>query len=379
MKKVLLVVGIFLGIFILSIFLVFGRMHYNNSSEKKSSSQIQQTQSSKAYKQVQLTSKPRIVADKLESPWSLVFYDNSILVSLRDNGEIREVLKNKKTRIVGKVQDVEHIGEAGLLGMAVKKTADTPYLYVYYSTAQDNRVVRYNLNGEKGTFSISNPKVILSKIPQAANHNGGRIAFGPDGMLYVTTGDAGESSNAQNKKSLAGKILRMTPEGKAPQDNPFKDSLVYSYGHRNPQGLAWTEKGVLYATEFGQNEWDELNKIRPGSNYGWPIHEGKADTKKFSNPLQQWQPQNASPSGLAYHNGILFIANLRGETLRAVATSAPQTARTYYTDQYGRIRDVLVIPSKKELLFITNNTDGRGDPAASDDRLFSVKFNEEKD
>jgi glucose/arabinose dehydrogenase len=192
-------------------------------------------------------------------------------------------------------------------------------------------------------------------------------------MLYVTTGDAGERDSAQDRGSLAGKILRMTPEGTAPAGNPFPGSLVYSSGHRNPQGLAWAEDGTMFATEFGQNTWDELNIIKPGANYGWPTVEGIADRDGFEDPVQQWQPSAASPSGMARSGGTLFIANLRGQVLRAVPVADPSTSTEHFVREYGRLRDVTVAPDGR-LWFLTNNTDGRGSPRQGDDRILAVQL-----
>ena len=191
-------------------------------------------------------------------------------------------------------------------------------------------------------------------------------------MLYATVGDAGRGSPAQDLKSLSGKILRMTGDGDVPADNPFPGSLVYSYGHRNPQGLSWTEDGTMFATEFGQDTWDELNVITAGRNYGWPTVEGIAHTDGFTDPVQQWTPDAASPSGMTYLDGTLYIANLRGEVLRAVPVADPAAFKDHYSDRYGRIRDVTIAPNG-DLWFVTSNTDGRGDPSPDDDQILSIE------
>lgn len=368
MKKIYIILGVIGAVLVTAAvtFVVWNRTSVNNTSNKK---ETVPTSVPGPYRRARLVGKPRMRANNLEAPWSLVFFNDSVLVSLRDSGEVREILDNGKSRIVGEISAAEHNGEGGLLGMTVKDDS----LYVYYSTATDNQIARYSIIGSKGALQLGEAKVILDNIPHAANHNGGRIAFGPDGMLYATTGDAGVPSSAQSRNSLGGKILRMTANGDVPEDNPFQNSLVYSYGHRNPQGIAWSEDGTMYATEFGQNKWDELNKIEPGRNYGWPTHEGKANAQGFVDPVQQWAPAEASPSGMTFYNGILFIANLRGTVLRAVATSALQGSFEYFSGHYGRIRDVAVSP-KNELWFITNNTDGRGNPGARDDRVMSVSI-----
>lgn len=308
------------------------------------------------------------VSEKLDTPWSLVFYGETPLVSSRDTGEILELDKDGKSRVVGQVEGAERRGEGGLLGLAVDSQSR---LYAYYTTSNDNRISRFTLRGEPGNLSLGAGEVILEGLPSASIHNGGRIAFGPDSQLYVTVGDAANPSAAQRLGSLNGKILRMTPDGNVPRDNPFPNSLVYSYGHRNPQGITWDEKGTMYSTEFGQNTWDELNVIRAGANYGWPLVEGMEAREGLTSPVQQWTTDDASPSGMTYADGMLYIANLRGRVLRAVPVSDLGSHQDYYDGEYGRIRDVTIAPDDR-LWFVTNNTDGRGTPAENDDRIFSV-------
>lgn len=246
-------------------------------------------------------------------------------------------------------------------------------LYVYSTGTGGNRVQRFDVTGGLGSLALGQPEMLLEGIAAASYHDGGRMAFGPDGMLYISTGDAGRRDTSQDLDSLNGKILRMTLDGDVPEDNPFPGSLVYSYGHRNPQGLAWAQDGTMFSTEFGQNAWDELNIITAGANYGWPAAEGIADTEGFTDPVQQWEPAGASPSGLAHIDGTLFIANLRGEVLRAVPVADPSTSSTYYDGEFGRIRDVTEAPDGT-LWFVTNNTDGRGTAGPDDDRILSVEL-----
>lgn len=311
---------------------------------------------------------PQQVAADLDAPWSVVFRNGTPLVSERNSARILELAADGSSRPIGTVDGVAARGESGLLGLAVGTDGD---LFVYSTASDGNRVQRYDVNGEPGSLSLGQPDTLLDRIPSASIHDGGRIAFGPDGMLYVTAGDASQRDNAQNRESLAGKILRMTPDGEVPADNPFPGSLVYSYGHRNPQGLAWADDGTMFATEFGQNTWDELNIIEAGSNYGWPTVEGIAGRDGFIDPVQQWQPSAASPSGMAQSGGTLFIANLRGQVLRSVPVSDPATSTEHYSREYGRMRDVTVSPDG-QLWFLTNNTDGRGDPEPGDDRILAV-------
>lgn len=314
------------------------------------------------------TGTPRDVTTGLDSPWDVVFVQGAALISERDTGRILELGDDGTTRDVGAVPGVVHAGEGGLLGLAVD---GRDRLYVY-STAQDgNRIQRFTLTGEPGSFALGEAETILDGLPSAGNHNGGRIAFGPDGLLYAGVGDAGERDRAQDPSSLAGKILRMTPDGEIPTDNPDPDSLVYSSGHRNVQGLAWAADGTMFASEFGQDTWDELNVIVPGGNYGWPVVEGAGGSGDFINPVQQWNPDDASPSGIAVVGGTVFVANLRGEVLRSVPVAAPGTSTAHYSGAYGRLRAVVPAPDGT-LWVLTNNTDGRGIPRDGDDRLVSV-------
>lgn len=318
--------------------------------------------------QVTAGSTPRTIASGFEAPWSVVLYDGATLVSERDSARILEIIDGGATRVVGTIAGVASAGEGGLLGLAVD---NEQRLYVYSTGRDGNRIQRFTLSGSPGSLGLGEPETIVDNIPSASYHDGGRIAFGPDGALYATVGDAGQRDNAQDLTSPGGKILRMEADGTVPEDNPFPGSLVYSYGHRNPQGLTWDDNGTLYATEFGQNTWDELNIITPGSNYGWPIVEGIAGSPGFTDPVQQWEPSAASPSGMTHLNGTLFIANLRGRVLRAVPVSEPSTSTDYYGDEYGRIRDVIPGP-EEDLWILTSNTDGRGRPTPEDDRLVSV-------
>jgi glucose/arabinose dehydrogenase len=315
------------------------------------------------------TGEPTDVTTGLEAPWSVAFVGQSALISERDSGEVLELLGDGTTRMVGTVDDVVHGGEGGLLGLAVD---DGQRLYAYSTGPDGNRVQRFELTGSPGSYGLGTAETIIDDIPSGSTHNGGRIAFGPDGLLYVAVGDAQDRAAAQDVDSPSGKILRMTPDGGVPDDNPFPGSLVYSYGHRNVQGLAWASDGTMFASEFGQNTWDELNIIVAGGNYGWPEVEGSADVDGFVNPVQQWATDEASPSGIAVVDGNVFIANLRGQVLRSVPASDPAAEATeYYSGEYGRLRAVGRGPDGS-LWIVTNNTDGRGDPSSGDDRILSV-------
>ncbi len=309
------------------------------------------------------------VATGLHAPWDVVFVDGTALVSERDSGDVLEVGADGTVRIVGTVPGVVHAGESGLLGLAVD---GRDRLYAYSTGADGNRIQRFALTGAPGSFGLGPGETILAALPSANHHDGGRIAFGPDGMLYAGVGDAGMPALAQDRGSLAGKILRMTPDGTVPGDNPDPASLVYSSGHRNVQGLAWAADGTMLASEFGQDTWDELNIIVAGANYGWPVVEGMAGDPRFTDPVQQWDPDVASPSGIAVVGQTVLLANLRGQVLRAVPLAAPGTARDHFVGTYGRLRAVVPAPDGSVWL-VTNNTDGRGAPQAGDDRIVRVR------
>lgn len=308
------------------------------------------------------------LASNLNAPWSVADAGDALIVSERDSGRILEILDSGAVREVGRLPDVDFGGEGGLLGLAFK-TPDR--LYAYSTGPNGNRIQRFTLAGAVGSYSLSEPRTLLDGLPSASNHNGGRLAFGPDGMLYASVGDAARPASAQDLGSLGGKILRMDAEGGVPEDNPFPDSYVYSYGHRNVQGLAWDADGAMYASEFGQNTWDELNRITAGGNYGWPEVEGTGGTGEFTDPVAQWSTDQASPSGIAIVDSVLYLANLRGQRLRAVQLDDPEMQRELLVNELGRLRDVVPGPDGR-LLVLTNNTDGRGDPGPQDARLISL-------
>jgi glucose/arabinose dehydrogenase len=311
------------------------------------------------------------ITEELDAPWSIAFHGPTALVSERDSGRILEIGADGTQYEVGVVGDVEPSGEGGLLGIAVREDQ----LFAYYTTADDNRIERFDLTGQPGNLALGSGTTILTGLPAATNHNGGRIAFGPDAMLYATVGDAGNRATAQDRASLGGKILRMTPDGRAPADNPTPGSLVYSYGHRNPQGITWAPDGRMFASEFGQNTWDELNLIEPGGNYGWPEVEGIAGRARFIDPVQQWKPAEASPSGMTTIGGFVYLANLRGERVRRIPLDDPARSTELLVGEYGRLRDVAVAPDGS-LWLLTNNTDGRGDAAVGDDRIVRLSTTE---
>ena len=310
------------------------------------------------------------VASGLQATWSIAFDGDIALVSERDSGRILELADGDDPHEVGTIDRATPMGEGGLLGIAVQDD----HLYAYFTAGDENRLERFELTGEPGSLGLGEAETIVDGLDSASYHNGGRIAFGPDGMLYATVGDAGNSQAAQDRGSLSGKILRLTPDGDVPEDNPFDGSPVYSSGHRNAQGLAWDEEGTMYASEFGQDTWDELNVIEPGGNYGWPTVEGTAEDDRFTDPVQQWPPVDASPSGMAIADGSIWIANLRGERLLEIPLDDTSSSTEHLVGEHGRLRDVAVSPDGS-LWVLTNNTDGRGNPGPNDDRILRLSIN----
>ncbi|MEU8050784.1 MULTISPECIES: PQQ-dependent sugar dehydrogenase [Micromonospora] len=312
-------------------------------------------------------SRPQVAASGLTVPWGMDFLpDGSALVTLRNSAQVLRVRPGQPPEAVAQISGVTPVGEGGLLGLAVSPTyAQDGYVYVYLTTATDNRIVRFRLTAPQTQTPI------LTGLARASNHDGGRIAFGPDGLLYAGVGDAGQTANAQNPASRNGKILRMRPDGSVPPDNPFPGSLVYSLGHRNVQGLAWDAQGRLYATEFGQNTWDEVNLVVAGGNYGWPTVEGRGNDPRFRDPLLVWTTAEASPSGATIAGNRLFVAALRGTRLWNVPLDGAGGAGTPVAElvgAYGRLRTVEYGPDGW-LWVATSNRDGRGSPAATDDRI----------
>ena len=318
---------------------------------------------------------PTVLATGLEAPWDLVFTPNGdALVSERDSGRLLSVDSSGNTEELQQLP-AGGTGEGGLLGIALSPDYESDGLiYAYYTTDDDNRVTRFRLGED--------PEPILTGIPVKSFHNGGRMAFGPDGLLSVGPGDGGDKSTSQDLNSLGGKILRLTPEGDVPPDNPFSDSPVYSYGHRNVQGLAWDEEGQLYASEFGQNTYDEVNRIEPGGNYGWPTVEGTGGEPDYTDPISTFTTDEASPSGaeilkngaIPQWEGNFFMAGLRGQRLWRLALdeSGNVTEReALLQSQAGRLRHVVQAPDGS-LWVLTNNRDGRGSPISDDDRILRL-------
>lgn len=312
------------------------------------------------------------IATGLSVPWGVAFLPGGdALVSERTTGRILRISRNgARRRVVMRVPGVDTgSGEGGLLGLAVSPDyARDRWVYAYFTSARDNRIVRFRLGGRLHP--------VLTGLRRGTIHDGGRIAFGPDGKLYAGVGEAGISSLAQNRRSLNGKILRMNPDGSVPPDNPFAGSLVWSYGHRNVEGLAWDSRGRLWATEFGESEFDEVNLIRRGRNYGWPEVEGRGPTAggRFTNPVVTWPTSEASPSGAAIRRGTMYIGALQGEAVLRIRLNGTRArkGRPLLRGRYGRIRTVERAPDGS-LWVTTSNRDGRGDPRDGDDRIVRIR------
>lgn len=315
----------------------------------------------------------QVIASNLEVPWALAHLpDKSILITERA-GRVRVIDKDGKLSLnpVGNIAEVKQTGESGLHGVAIHPDFDNNHLvYFYYTYAGNgdttlNRVSRYKLENNK----LADETIIVDQIPGAVFHDGGRIKFGPDKFLYITTGDALNPSSAQDVNSVAGKILRVTDEGKAAPGNPF-NNLVYSYGHRNPQGITWDDKGNLWETEHGQSATDEVNLINIGKNYGWPTIRGDQTRQGMVAPRIHSKQNTWAPAGMTYVSGSLFFAGLRGQALFQLNPNTMEL-KEHFAGELGRIREVVLGPD--EMLYITtSNRDGRGSPQQDDDRIIRI-------
>jgi len=310
------------------------------------------------------------LATGLDTPWGIAFLPSGdALVTERDTGWITRVRRTGgKTRI--RRLSVAHQAEDGLLGIALHpQFAGNRLVYVYLTTGTDNRVVRMTYtNG-----SLSAPQPVLTGLPANSFHNGGGLLF-EDTHLFVSVGDAGDREGAQSTTSRAGHILRCTLDGDPAPGNPW-GNYGWSMGHRNPEGLAFAPDGELWSSEFGQDTWDELNRIRPGVNYGWPRVEGKDGPGGFRDPSVQFTTAECSPSGVAIHRGQAWLGALRGQCLWSVAISGPNRGRKtrYFHGRFGRIRAVAAAPDGS-MWISTSNRDGRGTPRTGDDRIIRITF-----
>ncbi len=316
-----------------------------------------------------------IIAENLQIPWEITFLPDGDLLVTERPGILKRIGKEMRAYTI---EGVLHIGEGGLLGMALHpRFSENQWIYLYLTTKNGegliNRVERYRFERDR----LTEKTTIIDNIPGAAYHDGGRIAFGQDGYLYVTTGDASKSNLAQDISSLAGKILRLKDDGSIPSDNPFGNA-TWSYGHRNSQGLAWDNKGQLWATEHGRSGvlsgLDELNLIEKGKNYGWPVIQGdETKTGMKSSIIQSGPDETWAPAGIAFFDGSLFFGGLRGESLyeAKIMENSKVSLKSHFRQEFGRIRAVVLGPD--DYLYITtSNTDGRGDIRANDDKIIRI-------
>jgi glucose/arabinose dehydrogenase len=343
----------------------------------------------------------KTLVTNLDVPWGVAFLpDGSALVTERHNRRILKVGPGKTTdgeltvKPLTTIEGVYANNEGGLLGIAASPGyARDKTIYIYYTTKKDNRIAKLRLDAAR-----PRPRAIVTGIPGAGVHNGGRLAFGPDGYLYASTGDASRAGGSQNRHDLGGKILRMTTDGKPPPGNPFKGSLVWSYGHRNPEGIAWDADGRMYSAEIGEAVWDELNLIVPGHNYGWPKVQGMGTMPGMTNPIAVWRPEIGVTNGIAILGRSAIVTCLRGQRIylvgigsqanisseRIVGSGTGEASIKWrpgagiagrpvdaLVGKYGRIRDAIRAPDGS-IWLTTSNRDGRNDPAAEDDRILRL-------
>ncbi|MFH8607311.1 PQQ-dependent sugar dehydrogenase [Streptomyces sp. NPDC018029] len=314
-------------------------------------------------------------------PWGTAWLPDgsAALVTERDAFRVWRVSKDgREKKPLGTVPESQTTGgEGGLMGVAVDPDwATNHYVYVMHTSSEGNRIARMTYDGT----TLNGYKPLLKGIKKNKYHNGGRLAFGPDGHLYATTGDAQDKPLAQDRNSLNGKILRLTRDGKPAPGNPF-GNYVYSMGHRNPQGIAFDAQGRLWEAELGDSKKDELNLIKPGGNYGWPTCEGACSVAGMTNPKKTWSVAEASPSGVAVVDGAVYMAALRGQRLWRIPINAGNeevgSATSYYVGAYGRLRAVTAVPGADALWLTTTNADNMGGQPDGSDKILKVTLSQD--
>lgn len=354
--------------YILYIFFIF-LLTACNTNNSKSTEEIQKDLVDTVYE-------IEVIANRLKSPWEIVVIpDGSFLITERegrvlllDEGEVHEIA------------DIEANGEGGLLGITLSPSFhEDNHIYLYYTYSEDsrtyNRVSQFFFNKN----SLKDEKIIVDKIPGSEFHNGGRIKFGPDGKLYITTGDAQEENLSQDMNSLAGKILRVNPDGSVPSDNPFTGSPIFALGIRNSQGLAWHPvTGDLFASDHGPKSRDEINLIKPGGNYGWPEITCDQEDSQYINPITCYSDFTLAPSGIDFHTSAnveeisLYVAGLRGKQVMRIDLDKEGNfiREESILEEFGRIRSV--VQHEDGIYILTNNTDGRGNTKVDDDKIIKI-------
>lgn len=357
--------------------------HKNTSPQRILEIGIEKTQANEFPYEVE------VAAKGLNVPWALAVDNKDNVYFTERSGSIwvieDGVLSSEPLYTFG--YPFQSTGEAGLLGIALDENFESNgYLYVMYTYREQGKLNNAVARLVKTNDELMFDQVLIDQIPAARTHNGGRIKIGPDGKLYITTGDAEVPEYSQNLSSLAGKILRINVDGSIPQDNPFPGLPIYSYGFRNPQGLAWDAQGVMYASEHGTSGQDEINVIIPGGNYGWPIVQGN-NSQGAGNvqiPLIQSGEITWAPSGMDFANqgpwnGKLLVANLKGEQLLVITIVESENgtkealADSWLNKDYGRLRDV-VRGNDGSIYIATNNRDGRGNPRFQDDKILRLRL-----
>lgn len=353
----------------------------SNDSRDETEDKGKQTQNEMEHEQIQSddnqerkeTKGIETVAQGLDTPWSIARSNDVFYLSERP-GKIIKIDGNKKTeQQVELEKEVSTAAEAGLLGFVLapdfKDSQEAYAYYTYEDNGQFNRIVKLKLEND----TWKEEEVLIDKIPSGQYHHGGRLKIGPDDKLYATTGDASDEQNAQDKDTLGGKILRINLDGSKPKDNPMSNSYVYSYGHRNPQGIVWTPDGQMYASEHGNQANDEINEIKEGHNYGWPVIEGNEENNNMETPIfTSGSDDTWAPSGIAFKDGIIYSAALRGEGIMKFDVEKDEMKKV--ATKYGRIRDVYIV--NNDLYFVSNNTDGRGNPSQNDDKMYKVSLSQ---
>lgn len=333
------------------------------------------------------------VAANLEVPWAFAFLPDGNLLFTERPGRVR-IIENGQLRAapIFTVPDVEPSVESGLMDISLHPNfAENKFVYLAYAYNGDgkrDKVVRYKFDGN----TFTEPKIIIENILAAQFHAGMRCRFGPDGKLYITTGDATQGNLAQNLNSLNGKILRLNDDGTIPNDNPFVNQKearaeIWTYGHRNPQGIAWQpETNIMFETEHGPSGFDgpgggdEVNIIEKGKNYGWNVIHHRQKKEGMVSPLLEYTPACAPASAMFYDGrafpqfkGNFFFGCLRGERIIRVSLNGGNVTgqEDLLKDTYGRIREMAQAPDGA-IYFSTSNRDGRGSPAKEDDRILRL-------